>query len=129
MRRWMVMVAVLAMAMLVGAAQAKGSKANKGEKINGKITKVDGSNVTVQPHVKKGEPAKDAVVVMTTDTTSVTINDVAKGVADLAVGQRVKVTLSADGKTATTIAVGKRYKGGAAGPAANTPAPATEPAK
>jgi ribosome maturation factor RimP len=98
MKTWSSILAVMiALVLCVSVAEAaKGAKP-----LRGKITKVDGANVTIT--TKDGTET----TVATTDSTEVTINGEKKTVADLPTGKNARVTLGEDGKTATAISVGK----------------------
>lgn len=97
MKTWSSVLAVMiALVLCVSVAEAaKGAKP-----LRGKISKIDGANVTIAD--KNGTET----TVATNDSTEVTINGEKKTVADLQTGKTARVTLSEDGKTATAISVG-----------------------
>jgi hypothetical protein len=114
MKTWsMTLVAMVALLVSLNVAQAaKGPKP-----LTGVISKIDGASITVTPHKPKGSTETPAdVTVTTTDATTVLIKGEKKTVADLTVGLKVRITLDADGKTATAITSGKGM------PAASAPA-------
>jgi hypothetical protein len=115
MKTWTTMVAMMVMALLVGVAQAEEKKPD-GEKrkmnaVAGAITAVDATSITVQP----GDAAKPAVTAALTEKTKVKIDGAEAKLADLKVGQKVRVALSEDGKTAlaVTSAPAAKHKEGA----------------
>lgn len=104
MKIWTTMVAMMVMALLVGVAQAEEKKAG-GEKrkmnaVAGSITAVDETSITVQP----GDAAKPAVTVALNEKTKVKVDGAEAKAGDLKVGQKVRVSLSEDGKTALAVA-------------------------
>ena len=118
MKTFSILLAVM-MALVLSVNVAEAAKAAK--PTAGTIAKIEGTTLTVTPRPKKGstETLPD-ITVATDDKTVVTVNGETKALTDLKVGDKVRVTLGEDGKTASAIMVGK--------PAAATP-PASEPAK
>jgi hypothetical protein len=118
MKTWSIVLAFV-MALVLSAGVVEAAKAAK--PTPGTISKIDGAALTITPRAKKGTTETPAdITVATSDTTEVTINGEKKAVSDLKVGDKVRVTLSDDGKSATAIMIGK--------PAAATP-PASQPAQ
>jgi hypothetical protein len=102
-------------ALALGVTAANAAKGVK--PVNGTISKIDGANITVTPRAMKGSTETPAdVTFATSDKTTVTVKGETKAVSDLKEGMRVRVTLDAEGKTATAIVSGKA--------AATTSAPA-----
>ncbi len=113
MKTWSAILAVM-IALMLSVNIAEAAKAAK--PTPGTISKIDGNTLTITPRAKKGTTETPADVTVTTDDkTTVTINGETKAVSDLKVGDKVRVTLGEDGKTATAIQSGK-----AAAPAAPT---------
>ena len=74
----------------------------------GTISKIDGNPLTITPRAQEGSTETPADITVTADDkTTVTINGETKAVSDLKVGDKVRVTLGEDGKTATAIQSGK----------------------
>ena len=95
MKFWSILVAVLVMALGASLVMAEGNATTK--PFRGQIKAIDGANVTV-----------GTTTIVTDSKTTVTNGDGEKAaLSDLAVGQVVAVTLAADGKTATAIAIAK----------------------
>jgi hypothetical protein len=108
MKTWSIVLAMM-MALILTAGVAEAAKAAK--PTAGTISKIDGANITVTPRAKKGTTDTPADVTFATDDkTTVSINGETKAVSDLKVGDKVRVTLSEDGKTATAITSGKMAK-------------------
>ena len=100
MKTWSMMVAVLMLALGTSLVMAEGAE-HKANKKAGAITKIDGVNITIA--LKAMPDAKPAEFTFATDDkTTVKVGDKAT-VAALAVGDKVVVTLTDDGKTATSI--------------------------
>jgi hypothetical protein len=117
MKRLSMVLAVMA-ALALGVTAANAAKGTK--PVAGTISKIDGATITVTPRAMKGSTETPAdVTVTTTDATTVMIKGEKKTVADLTVGLRVRITLDADGKTATAITSGKVPAAAASAPASN----------
>ncbi|HUO10749.1 MAG TPA: hypothetical protein VM008_20780 [Phycisphaerae bacterium] len=108
MKTWSIVLAMM-MALILSAGVAEAAKSAK--PLSGTIAKIDGANITVTPRAKKGSTETPAdVTVATDDKTTVTIKGETKAVSDLKVGDKVRITLGEDGKTATAIISGKAPK-------------------
>jgi hypothetical protein len=108
MKTWSIVLTMLA-ALILSAGVAEAAKSAK--PLAGTISKIDGANITVTPRAKKGTTDTPADVTFATDDkTTVTVSGDTKAVSDLKVGDKVRVTLSDDGKTATAITSGKAPK-------------------
>ena len=115
MKTWSTILAVM-IALMLSVSIAEAAKAAKATP--GTISKIDGNTLTITPRAKKGstDAAPADITVTADDKTVVTVNGETKTLADLKVGDKVRVTLGEDGKTATAIASGK------AAPKAEAPA-------
>src|SRR4051812_845061 len=108
MKTWSIVLAMM-MALMLSVSVAEAAKGAK--PTAGTISKIDGANLTITPRAKKGTTETPAdITVATDDKTTVTVNGETKAVSDLKVGDKVRVTLSDDGKTATAIQAGKMGK-------------------
>ena len=119
MKTWSTILAVMIALMLsVSIAEAAKAAKSSAKATPGTIAKIDGATLTITPRAKKGstDAAPADITVTTDDKTTVTINGETKAVSDLKVGDKVRVTLGEDGKTATAIQSGK-----AAAPKADAP--------
>ena len=92
-------------ALMLSVSIAEAAKAAK--PTAGTISKIDGASITITPRAKAGADAPADITITTDDKTVVTINGETKAVSDLKVGDKVRVTLGEDGKTATAIQSGK----------------------
>ena len=110
MKTWSTILAVM-IALMLSVSIAEAAKGAKGAKAGrptpGTIAKIDGNTLTITPRAKKNSTETPADITVTADdNTEVTINGEKKTLADLKVGDKVRVTLGEDGK-ATLIASGK----------------------
>ena len=117
MKTWPMLVAVEVMALSANLVLAEDAP-HKAPMVKGKITKIDGVNITVQPNTPKEAPAgaaaPDPKTFATDDKTVVTVGKMdgdKKTVADLAVDKVILVKLSDDGKTAVNIVIDPVAKG------------------
>jgi hypothetical protein len=100
MKTWSMMAAVLVMALTASLVMAEGAE-HKANKKLGAISKIDGANVTIT--LKAMPDAKPAEFTFATDDkTTVKVGDKTT-VSALAVGDKVVVVLTEDGKTAVSI--------------------------
>jgi len=93
----------MVLALSTSLVMAQEAKKGKGNRILGKVTKVDGANITVKPNTG------DEKTFATDDKTTVNAGShegEKKAVSDLKEGETVAVMLSEDGKTATAIVIG-----------------------
>ena len=112
MRTWSILAAVAVLAISASLVMAQQQRQGKGwgNFVRGKVTKIDGANITVQPAARPNAaadaPAPEAKTFATDDKTTVTAgtrDGDKKAVADIKVDDTIMVTLSEDGKTATAI--------------------------
>jgi hypothetical protein len=101
MKTWSILVAILVLAL--GTSLVMAEDAHKANTKGGVITKIDGANITIQP--KGMGDAKPAEVTFATDDKTTVSGGDKKAVSDLKVGDKVKVVLTDDGKTAKSITV------------------------
>ena len=112
MRTWSILaaVAILAISASLVMAQQQGQGKGNQNRVRGKVTKIDGADITVQPSTRPNAPADakapEAKTFTTNDKTTVTAgtpNGDKKTVADIKVDDTIMAVLSEDGKTATAI--------------------------
>jgi multidrug resistance efflux pump len=96
------MAAMLVLALMAGVTQAADKKV-KPVTVAGSITAVSADSITVQP----GDAAKPAVTVAITDTTKIRVNGKEAKADALKTGEKVRVTLDAEGKNAVAINAGE----------------------
>jgi len=120
MRMWSVLVAVMVLA--IGASLAMAQEAQKGKNrggVRGKITKIDGANITIQTIVREGSDAKPETKTFATDDktalTAGTREGDKKTAKDLKEGDTIMVRLSEDGKTAVNVVINPTLGGGGGG--------------
>ena len=118
MRTWSILVAVVVLAISTSLVMAQQKGGGQGNRVRGKITKIDGANITVQPAARGDAAAPEAKTFATNDKTAVTAetrDGAKKAVSDLKVDDTVAVTLSEDGKTATAIIINPPARTGKGG--------------
>jgi len=107
----------MVLAISTSLVLAQEAPKGKGSGVRGKVTKIDGANITVQP-AARGDATPEAKTFATDDKTSVTAETregAKKAVADIKVGDTIQARLSEDGKTATAIVINPTFAGGKGG--------------